>query len=118
MKLTKETLKKLIKEEMEAVMGEAAIYTRSGAYQVLDPNNPDDYDKFEKVGIRNPQAAAKKALELRKGTAQGNRPDDNHDFVYLAYANKNKNKGWVWFDKSNAIDTLPDTFNRAPNSAE
>ena len=117
MRLTKESLKQIIKEELEAVIGEAAIYTPSGAYQILDPNNPDDYDKFEMVGIRNPQAAAKKALELRKGTAQGNKPGDNYDFVFLAYANKNKNGGWSWYDKSKAIDVLPnDTYSKGPNA--
>tara|TARA_R110000851_G_C12781056_1_gene535325 strand:+ start:21 stop:434 length:414 start_codon:yes stop_codon:yes gene_type:complete len=116
MKLTKETLKQIIKEEMEAVMNEAAIYTKTGAYQILDPKNPDDLAMFKKVGIRDPQSSAKKALELRKGTAQANRPGENYDWVFLAYANKNKNAGWNWFDKSNSIDVLPDTFSRGPEA--
>lgn len=117
MKLTKEQLRRIIKEELEAVIGEAAIYTPSGAYQILDPNNPDDYAKFKEVDIRDPQASAKKALELLKGTAQGNKPGDNYDFVFLAYANKNKNAGWNWFDKSKAIDVLPnDTYSKGPKA--
>jgi len=116
MKLTKETLKQIIKEELEAVMNESAIYTKNGAYQILDPNNPDDFAMFEKVGIFAPKEAAKKALELRKGTAQANRPGENYDWLFLAYANENENAGWNWVDKSDSIDELTDTFSRGPEA--
>ena len=130
MKLTKETLKKIIKEELEAVMSEGAIYTTAGAYQILNPDNPSDDEAFlqktsvvskkllndpnNPVGAREQiEAKAKKSLEDAEGTARGRRPSQDHSWVYLAYANKNNNYGWVWYDTSKAIDVLPNTYTRA-----
>ena len=61
MKLTKETLKRIIKEELEAVVNEE-MYS-SGDHLVLDPNNPNDAKEFAKINIRNPQEEAEKAKQ-------------------------------------------------------
>ena len=127
MKLTKEQLKQIIKEELEAVMNEGAIYTPNGAYQILDPNNPDDIPFFKSMGIfdmgsslllntaEKVKIAADKAEAERKesGGRQG-KPGDK--WVYLAFANKNKSHGWEYYDTSNAIDVLDNTYSKGPKA--
>lgn len=121
MKLTKETLKRIIKEELDAVLNEGAIYTPTGKYQILNPNNPDDFEAFKRktsvikrtnkdhLGKTIPdgeqiQNAARQSLENAKGKAAGHRPSEKHTWVYLAMNKTNDNYGWVWYDTSKAIE--------------
>ena len=90
MKITKTELRQIIKEELSIFLSESAIYTPGGAYQVLDPNNPDDYEAFyEKAGIKDPKAEAEKSLNARKGSGLREVPYEGERWMYLAYANKN-----------------------------
>ena len=116
MKITKTQLRQIIKEELSTFLSESAIYTPGGAYQVLDPNNPDDYEAFyEKAGIKDPKAEAEKSLNARKGSGLREVPYEGERWMYLAYANKNKNQGWEWYDPSKAIDVLPNNTYSAAN---
>jgi len=64
MKLTKEQLKQIIKEELEAVMTEDPLYTGGpDPKEVLNPNDEADYEKFAQVGIQDPKAVAAKRLK-------------------------------------------------------
>ena len=63
MRLTKEQLKQIIKEELEAVMTEDPLYGPTGETRVLNPNDESDYEEFAKSGIRDPKAVAAKRLK-------------------------------------------------------
>ena len=139
MKMTKSQLRQIIKEELEAVMTEATyptevegvpidgdspydkavktgIFTPTGGYQILDPNNPADVDRFKLFEIYDSvtmqrlntyekiKAAAKKSEEERIASERRLKPSGNSKWVYLASHYKNEHYGWEYYDTTRAKD--------------
>ena len=100
MKLTNEQLKRIIKEELEAVMTEGPLYGPTGETRVLNPNDESDYEEFAKSGIHDPKAVAAKRLE-DMGIPK---PAGNYQWSFVV--NLKSGRGiWGWQKMDNTRDT-------------
>lgn len=103
MQITKEMLKRIIKEELEAALKENAVYGPTGNTEVLDPNAMDEYTigRFKQFGIRNPKEyAAERQREMRIADPGGN---TRWSFII----NLRNNQGvWGWQNLDNLRDQM------------
>tara|TARA_R100001509_G_scaffold48452_1_gene26307 strand:- start:457 stop:783 length:327 start_codon:yes stop_codon:yes gene_type:complete len=105
MKLTKESLKRIIKEELQAVMNEGAVYGRTGATEILDPNATDEYTlkRFRDFNIKNPKERGQESLRnLRYGKPK----DGNYRWSYIIHRQRNEGN-WGWQKLDNLRTELP-----------
>ena len=101
MKLTKETLKQIIKEELEAVMTEDPLYTPTGESEILNPNDEADYEKFAQFGIRDPKAVAAKRLKDMNIA----KPEGNYQWSFIVPLRGGERGRWGWQKMDNTRDT-------------
>jgi hypothetical protein len=103
MKLTKETLKRIIKEELEAVMDEGSLYTPNGRKEILNPQDESEetLKKFRSFGIRNPKAVAAKRL---KDMAIP-KPEGNYQWSFVVPVDSSKPGVWAWAGLDRARDS-------------
>ena len=103
MKLTKETLKQIIKEELEAVMDEGSLYTPTGRKEILNPQDEsaETLKKFREFGIRDPKAVAAKRLK-DMGIAK---PKGNYQWSFIVPLDSSKPGVWAWAGLDNARDS-------------
>ena len=105
MKLTKEALKQIIKEELDAVMNEDAVYGPTGATEVLDPNATDEYTlkRFRDFNIKNPKEYAEERLrKLRYRKPK----EGNYRWSYIIHRQSNE-ANWGWQKLDNLRTELP-----------
>jgi hypothetical protein len=104
MKLTKESLKQIIKEELEAVMTEDPLYGPTGKTRVLNPNDESDYEEFAKSGIRDPKAVAAKRLKDMNIA----KPEGNYQWSFIVNLKSGKgNWGWQKMDNTRDAAAAP-----------
>ena len=103
MKLTKETLKQIIKEELEAVMDEGGLYTPTGRSEILNPQDEskETLKKFREYGIYDPKAVAAKRLK-DMGIAK---PDGNYQWSFIVPLDSSRPGSWGWAGLDNARDS-------------
>lgn len=105
MKLTKETLKQIIKEELDVVLNEKSVYGPKGDTEVLDPNATDEYTlkRFKDFGIRNPKQYAQERLNKMQiaKPKQG-----NYRWSYIIPLAGNESGRWGWQLLDNLRDEM------------
>ena len=104
MRITKRQLRQIIKEELQAVMTEAPLYTPTGESRVLNPNDESDYEEFAKYGIRDPKAVAAKRLKDMNIA----KPEGNYQWSFIVNLKSGKgNWGWQKMDNTRDAAAAP-----------